>query len=194
VSDDSLASSLIAALGFGATTCGGAAATPGGSLPGALGFLVVCTAAGLGLAALIRLPAGGLLGPMAVAIALTVSGLWSAAAPPDVVVELAYAVIGWQAGVRFTRDSLRTVITVLPLACLLIVAIIAACAGLGLLLSGATGAPVLEGYLATTPGGVYAVLATAISAGGDVTFVVATQVLRVIVMLLVAPVLARFAR
>jgi len=184
---------LIAAVGFGATA-GGAAATPGGSLPGALGFLVFCTAAGLGLAALIRLPAGGLLGPMAVAIALTVSGLWSAAAPPDVVVELAYAVIGWQAGVRFTRDSLRTVITVLPLACLLIVAIITACAGLGLLLSAATGATVLEGYLATTPGGVYAVLATAISAGGDVTFVVATQVLRVIVMLLVAPVLARFAR
>ena len=163
-------------------------------MPGALGFLVVCTAAGLGLAALIRLPAGGLLGPMAVAIALTISGLWSAAAPPDVVVELAYAVIGWQAGVRFTRDSLRTVITVLPLASLLIVAIIAACAGLGLLLSAATGTTVLEGYLATTPGGVYAVLATAISAGGDVTFVVATQVLRVIVMLLVAPVLARFAR
>ena len=185
---------LIAVVGFGATAGGAAAATPGGSVPGALGFLVVCTAAGLGLAALIRLPAGGLLGPMAVAIALTVSGLWSAAAPPDVVVELAYAVIGWQAGVRFTRDSLRTVITVLPLACLLIVAIIAACAGLGLLLSAATGATVLEGYLATTPGGVYAVLATAISAGGDVTFVVATQVLRVIVMLLVAPVLARFAR
>jgi hypothetical protein len=131
---------------------------------------------------------------MAVAIALTISGLWSAAAPPDAVVELAYAVIGWQAGVRFTRDSLRTVITVLPLASLLIVAIIAACAGLGLLLSAATGTTVLEGYLATTPGGVYAVLATAISAGGDVTFVVATQVLRVIVMLLVAPVLARFAR
>jgi uncharacterized membrane protein AbrB (regulator of aidB expression) len=62
------------------------------------------------------------------------------------------------------------------------------------LLSAATGTTVLEGYLATTPGGVYAVLATAISAGGDVTFVVATQVLRVIVMLLVAPVLARFAR
>ena len=149
---------------------------------------------GLGLARLARVPAGGLLGPMAVAIALTVSGLWSAAAPPDVVVELAYAVIGWQAGVRFTRDSLRTVITVLPLACVLIVAIIAACAGLGLLLSAATGTTVLEGYLATTPGGVYAVLATAISAGGNVTFVVATQVLRVIVMLLVAPGLARLAR
>jgi uncharacterized membrane protein AbrB (regulator of aidB expression) len=86
------------------------------------------------------------------------------------------------------------VITVLPPACVLIVAIIAACAGLGLLLSAATGATVLEGYLATTPGGVYAVLATAISAGGNVTFVVATQVLRVIVMLLVAPGLAGLAR
>ena len=185
---------LIAALGFGATAGGGAPTTPAGPVLGSLGFLVVCTGVGLGLAALTRVPAGGLLGPMAVAIAFTVSGVWSAAAPPDVVVELAYAVIGWQAGVRFTRDSLRVVVTVLPLACLLIVGIIAACAGLGLLLSAATGTTVLEGYLATTPGGVYAVLATAISAGGNVTFVVAAQVLRVIVMLLVAPGLARLAR
>ena len=185
---------LIAALGFGATAGGGAPTTPDGAVLGSLGFLVVCTGVGLGLAALTRVPAGGLLGPMAVAIAFTVSGVWSAAAPPDVVVELAYAVIGWQAGVRFTRDSLRMVVAVLPLACLLIVGIIAACAGLGLLLCAATGTTVLEGYLATTPGGVYAVLATAISAGGNVTFVVAAQVLRVIVMLLVAPGLARLAR
>ena len=185
---------LIAALGFGATRGGGGPATAGGSVAGSLAFLVVCAAAGLALATFARVPAGGLLGPMTVAIALTVSGVWSAAAPPDAVVELAYAVIGWQAGVRFTRESLRTVITVLPPACALIVAIIGACAGLGLLLSAATGTTVLEGYLATTPGGVYAVLATAISAGGNVTFVVATQVLRVIAMLLVAPALARLAR
>jgi hypothetical protein len=38
------------------------------------------------------------------------------------------------------------------------------------------------------------VLATAISAGTNVTFVVAVQVLRVIVMLLVAPALARTLR
>ncbi len=188
---------VVAALGYGAAAGGGASAAAGGSVGsvlGSLGFLVVCAAVGLGLAMLARVPAGGLLGPMTVAIALTVSGLWSAAAPPDVVVELAYAVIGWQAGVRFTRESLRTVVTVLPLACVLIVAIIAACAGLGMLLSLTTGTTVLEGYLATTPGGVYAVLAIAIAAGGNVTFVVATQVLRVIVMLLVAPGLARLAR
>ena len=174
-------------------------AVAGPEAPGApwyIGLLltVVCAAVGLPLARVLHVPAGGLLGPMTVALVLTLTGVAGDATPPAGLVELAYAVIGWQAGVRFTRDSLRTVITVLPLACLLIVAIIAACAGLGLLLSAATGTTVLEGYLATTPGGVYAVLATAISAGGDVTFVVATQVLRVIVMLLVAPVLARFAR
>jgi membrane AbrB-like protein len=128
---------------------------------------------------------------MVVAIALNLAGWTLGAAPPDPVVEIAYAVIGWQAGVRFTRESLRTVLGLLPLAIGLIVAVIVACAGLGLLLSSLTGSTNLEGYLATTPGGVYAVLATAISAGGDVTFVVAVQVLRVIVMLLVAPLIAR---
>jgi uncharacterized membrane protein AbrB (regulator of aidB expression) len=42
---------------------------------------------------------------------------------------------------------------------------VAACAALGALLARLTGATPLEGYLATTPGGIYAVLATAISSG-----------------------------
>jgi membrane AbrB-like protein len=151
----------------------------------------VCAGVGIASATLLRLPAGGLLGPMAVAIALNLAGWSFGASPPDLLVELAYAVIGWQAGVRFTRESLRVVLGLLPLAAALIVAVIVACAGLGWLLSVVTGASFLDGYLATTPGGVYAVLATAISAGSDVTFVVAVQVLRVIAMLLVAPLIAR---
>jgi uncharacterized protein len=184
---------VLAALVFGASAGGTVAEPAGGGAPWFvdLGFLVVCAALGVGLARVARLPAGGLLGPMAVAIALNLAGWSFGAQPPELVVELAYAVIGWQAGVRFTRESLRMVLGVLPAAAGLILAVIAACAGLGLALSAATGATVLDGYLATTPGGVYAVLATAISAGGDVTFVVACQVLRVIVMLLVAPLLAR---
>lgn len=186
---------LVAAIGFRATASGGAVgATPHSSWWSEIAFLLVCAGVGLVLARFAHVPAGGLLGPMVVAIAFNLTGLWPSAAPPELVVEAAYAVIGWQAGVRFTRESLRTVLGVLPLAVGLIVAIMAACAALGLLLSALTGATPLEGYLATTPGGVYAVLATAISAGGNVTFVVAAQVLRVIVMLLVAPALARFAR
>lgn len=183
---------VVAALAFGATVRGGGPGTDAGAAwPVDVGFLVVCVVAGLVLARLTRVPAGGLLGPMAVALALSLTGWSFGAAPPTLLVEIAYAVIGWQAGARFTRPALRTVLGSLPLATALIAAVIALCAGLGLLLSRLTGVTPLEGYLATTPGGVYAVLATAISAGGDVTFVVAVQVLRVIVMLLVAPALAR---
>jgi uncharacterized protein len=183
---------VIAAVGFGATV-GGPVADPGRDAPLVvdLGFLLFCALAGLGITRLARVPAGALLGPMTVALVLGLTGWSFGATPPYILVELAYAVIGWQAGLRFTRESLRTVLGVLPLAGALILGVIAACAGLGLALSALTAATPLEGYLATTPGGVYAVLATAISSGVDVTFVVAVQVLRVIIMLLAAPVLAR---
>lgn len=184
---------VVAALAFGATVTGGTGdgSGPGVPWPVDLGFLAVCVGAGLVLARLARVPAGGLLGPMTVALVLGLGGLSFGAEPPVLLVEVAYAVIGWQAGVRFTRASLRTVLGALPLATALIAAVVGLCAGLGLLLSRLTGVTPLEGYLATTPGGVYAVLATAISAGGDVTFVVAVQVLRVVLMLLVAPAIAR---
>jgi membrane AbrB-like protein len=186
---------VVAALVYGASI-GGDATRPGPPEIGPpwwvdVGFLLVCLGAGLGMARLVRVPAGGLLGPLVVALALSLAGCSFGASPPAAVVEIAYAVIGWQAGLRFTRESLRTVLGVLPLASALIVAVIVACAGLGLVLSLLTGASPLEGYLATTPGGVYAVLATAISSGVDVTFVVTVQILRVIVMLLLAPVAAR---
>ena len=68
------------------------------------------------------------------------------------------------------------------------------CAGLGVLLAAVTGASALDGYLATTPGGVYAVLATATGSGADATFVLSVQVLRLFVMLLSAPLVARVLR
>ena len=151
----------------------------------------VCAAIGLPLARLLRVPAGGLLGPMAVALVLTLAGATGAAQPPGLLVELAFAVIGWQAGVRFTRESLRVVAGLLPAATALIAAVVVGCAALGAMLARLTGVTPLEAYLATTPGGIYAVVATAVSSGVDVAFVVAVQVLRVVMMLLVAPPVAR---
>ena len=184
---------VVAALVFGAAP-GTSPERAGDGAPWYLdiGFLVVCAVVGTVLARLARVPSASLIGPLAVAIALNLAGLSFGATPPTLLVEIAYAVIGWQAGVRFTRESLRVVVGMLPLATALIVAVILICAGLGLVLSSLTGATPLEGYLATTPGGIYAVLATAISAGGNVTFVVAVQVLRIVVMLIVAPAVTRF--
>lgn len=182
---------LVAVVLHGATA--GADPAPAGGPPWyvGLGVTAACCAVGIPLGRLTRMPAGALLGPMLVALGLTLASTAPGAVAPPVVVELAYAVIGWQAGIRFTRAALRTVLDVLPLATALIALVVAVCAGLGLVLSALTGVTPLEGYLATTPGGVFAVVAVAISSGADVTFVVAVQVLRVLVMLLVAPVLAR---
>ena len=186
---------VVAAALYGASgrAGSGASGVPAAPWWAGLAVTVGCAAVGVPVARLLKVPAGALLGPMVVALALTLTGVSHGATPPAALVELAYAVIGWQAGVRFTRESLRTVASLLPAAVALIVAVVVACAALGALLTRFAGATPLEGYLATTPGGIYAVLATAISSGVDVAFVVAVQVLRVVVMLLVAPAVARWA-
>jgi uncharacterized protein len=75
---------------------------------------------------------------------------------------------------------------------LCIVALLVACFGLAVLLAITTPASLLDAYLATTPGGLYAVLAVAFGAGANTTFIVAVQGLRVLVMVLLAPVMVRW--
>jgi membrane AbrB-like protein len=186
-----LAMPLVTALVFGAS--GSTGAGPGHAvrwLPD-LAFTVVSVVAGLAVARLSRMPAGSLLGPLLVAVPLSVSGLLGPVAVPPPLQDLGYALIGIQVGLRFTRESLRSIAGLLPLATVLIAGVIAACAGMGWVLATATGVDQLTAYLATTPGGLYAVLATAADSGSDVTYVLAVQVIRVFAMLLAAPLLAR---
>lgn len=146
---------------------------------------------GLLLARLARLPAGPLLLPLVVAAVITLSGWTHDATVPAPIVDLAYAVIGWQAGVRFTRSRLAEIGRALPTAILLIVLVNLVCAGLGVLLARLTGASDFDGYLATVPGGIYAALAMAIASRTDVTFVLAVHVLRVVMMMFAMPVVVR---
>ncbi len=138
-----------------------------------------------------RLPGSGLLGPMALTVVLELGGWSLGLAVPDLLVSASYMLIGWQAGVAFTRESLRAIERLLPAALGLIVLLNVATAGLGVALSKITGISMLDGYLATSPGGIYAVLATSVETGSNVTFIVAAQVLRVLLMLFAAPLLAR---
>jgi membrane AbrB-like protein len=173
---------------------GSGAGTDGpGWLAGVL-FTVVCGVAGLGIGRLLRLPVAALLGPMVLAAVVDLSGLGRGAQVPSAVGVAAFLVIGLQVGISFTRESLATIGRALPLALAVILGLIVASAGLGAVLAAATGASALDGYLATTPGGLYAVLATATDSGADTTFVLAVQVLRLFVMLLSAPLVARVLR
>ncbi|MCV7174138.1 AbrB family transcriptional regulator [Mycobacterium manitobense] len=140
---------------------------------------------------LLHLPGAGLLGPLGLTVAMQLTGMSFGLAVPVVLVQVAYMLIGWQAGLAFTTESLRAIARILPTAVGLIVALGVGTAGLGVLLAHFTSLTPLEGYLATSPGGVYAVLATAVETGSNVTFIIAAQVLRVLLMLFAAPLLAR---
>ncbi|TFV90519.1 AbrB family transcriptional regulator [Blastococcus sp. CT_GayMR16] len=186
---------VVATTVYGASPGSGSAADgAGSSWPVGLLFAVACGAIGLVLGRLVRLPVAALLGPMLVAAGLDLGGLADGIAVPALVQSAAFLVIGLQVGVSFTRQSVRTIGRALPLALTVIVVLIVASAGLGAVLAATTGASALDGYLATTPGGLYAVLATATDSGADATFVLAVQVLRLFVMLLSAPLVARVLR
>ena len=75
---------------------------------------------------------------------------------------------------------------------LAIAGLLVASFGLAVLLDATTSATLLDAYLATTPGGLYAVLAVAFGAGADTTFIVAVQSLRVVAMVLLAPLAVRW--
>jgi membrane AbrB-like protein len=155
-------------------------------------FLVVSLAVGTLLARLVRFPTATLLGPLAVAVVIALGGWLGDVRVPTAVQWTAFALIGVQVGLRFTRDSLASITRMLPVVLVLIVGMVVATALTGVLLAWATPVDGLTAYLATTPGGLFAVLSTAADSGSDVTYVLAVQLCRLLVILALTPLLARW--
>lgn len=135
----------------------------------------------------VRLPGAGLLGPMAITIALEFSGLISGLEVPVMLVQAAALLFVWQTVLEFDRESLRAIRRILPTALALIAVLNLVVAGFGMVLADVAGLSQLDGYLATSPGGIYAVLGYTIGSDCDVQFVMASQVIRVVLMLFAAP-------
>ena len=170
---------------------GHAIATGGEGLATDLAFTVGCGVAGVAIARIVRLTAGTLLVPLVVAAAVSVSGLAGDAAVPDLVQDVGFALIGLQVGLRFTVATMRDAGRLLPATLVSILAMVVLCAGVAAAIVPLTDVTYGDAYLATTPGGLYAVLAAAADLGGNTTFVVAVQSLRVFAMVLLAPPLVR---
>ncbi len=185
---------VLVALAFPGHDVGGVAAGDASLAVGdASGWVVTLALAAAGLLAgrLVRLPAATLLGPMILTGALAISGVAGDLAVLDLLREIAFTVLGLRIGLRFTVAAVRLAGRLLLPVVACIAGLIVACFGIAVLLHLTTSATLLDAYLATTPGGLYAVLAVAFGAGANTTFIIAVQGLRVLVMVLLAPVAVR---
>jgi membrane AbrB-like protein len=102
-----------------------------------------------------------------------------------------YALVGWSIGLRFTREIVLYVARVLWKVAASTIVLIALCGGLAWLLHLTVGIDPLTAYLATSPGGADSVAIIAASSHVDLPFVMAMQMTRFILVLLLGPILAR---
>jgi uncharacterized protein len=180
--------------GDGSGSGGGAGAVGALSVIGSARDIGVTLGLALGGAALNRLltiPAGALLWSMLLSGIVTLSAPAHWFVAPAAIQDVAFAIIGLQVGLRFTLDTVRQTGRLLIPMLVSIMALLVACFGLAIILNATTDASLADAYLATTPGGLYAVLAAAVGAGANTTFIVAVQGLRIVVMVLLAPLAVR---
>lgn len=151
---------------------------------------LVLTLAAAWLGVRLKMPGGAFLLPMVVAVAINLSGVVHVSLPPAVLA-IAYALLGWVIGMRFTMDVLAHAAAVLPRLLLSVFTLLAVCAGVGWVLSHLWNIDPLSAYLATSPGGADSVAIIAAGMKVDVPFVMAMQLARFLFIMLAGPALAK---
>jgi uncharacterized protein len=139
----------------------------------------------------LRLPAGALMGPLVLGVALEQVGVMRLAWPPGVP-QAAFLVLGVYVGLLFDRASIKRAGRLFPLMLASAVGLTAACAGLGWMLAALTSIDGLTAYLATAPGGIDSVAVMALGSGADAPLVLAVQMLRLFAVVLAGALLGRW--
>lgn len=185
------AAALVAALVVDAEPSAGAVAplfpaVDWAALAATLGVAFASCAIGV----LARVPSGALLAPMIAAAALQAGGQLAIELPPWLVMA-AFALVGWRIGLGFTRRSLRHAASALPYVLGSIGLLMALCAGLAVLLAAGFDIDLLTAYLATSPGGLDTVAIIAASTPVDVSFVMALQTGRLVLIVVLGPLISQ---
>src|SRR5215210_6664842 len=149
---------------------------------------IAATGAWIGLR--LKIPAGGLLVPMAIAALLQGAG-YVIVTLPKVLLLFGYGAIGLSIGLRFSRDLLRRTVRALPEMLAGAFALIGLCGISAWILVRVLHIDALTAYLATSPGGLDSVAIIAAGSNADVPFVLALQTFRLLVVVLIGPLVAK---
>ncbi|MCR9220235.1 MAG: AbrB family transcriptional regulator [Alphaproteobacteria bacterium] len=153
-------------------------------------ILILSGLLGWPLAKLLRLPAALLVGPMMVSAIVHLAG-FSAAQPPTVIVNLAQWVIGTVIGCRFVGVARREVLRVLGLSVGSTAMMLAVTVLFALLLNRLAGVEIDAVVLAYAPGGLAEMSLVALALGADVAFVATHHVVRIVLVVIAAPIAFR---
>ncbi|WP_299439003.1 AbrB family transcriptional regulator [uncultured Rhodospira sp.] len=156
------------------------------------GWLVGCGVIGVLGARALNIPAGMLIGPMA--LSALVHGLgWTASHPPALAVAAAQVVVGSGIGARFSGVPARAVARVF----LASIGSTAVLLGITVAFAGAlslvTSLPPRELILAYAPGGVVEMSLVSLALGVDVAFVSTHHIARILLIVLLAPLAVRLS-
>jgi hypothetical protein len=110
---------------------------------------------------------------------------------PPWLLAIAYAGLGWYVGLGFNRDVIAHALRAMPQLILATLMLIGLCALSAWMLTFFLGTDALTAYLATSPGGLDSVTIIAIGSRADIPFVLALQTLRLFVVILTGPPIAR---
>jgi membrane AbrB-like protein len=182
---------LLVPLFFGGHAEGGPSAGPlFGTVSGWV-LTIGASVAGAWLAPHLRFPAPAFFGPLVLTGILSLTGAIGDTQVPALAREIGFALIGLHIGLGFDQEVLAEIARVAWIVVAAIGVLLVACFVLGWLLQLTAGVSLLDGYLATTPGGLFAVLPIAYGSGADTTFVLAVQSLRLLGMIVAAPAVVR---
>lgn len=171
------------------------------SAAGLWGYLLtpVLAAFGVWAGTRLKIPLGTLLVPLVLTagVASVGSSLGAFAGnvddvAPEAFREVAFMLIGLEVGLRFTPEAFRRAGGLWREMLGFVLALVVITGLLAWGLSAITGLRPLDAYLATTPGGINAILATSFASGANTSFVFAVQALRLGLMVLVAPPVVRW--
>ncbi|MCC8189216.1 MAG: AbrB family transcriptional regulator [Planctomycetes bacterium] len=146
---------------------------------------------GAAVSRFIRFSSAPMLVPLFLGSILNVLGLVELDLPGWVLAG-AYVMIGWSIGLRFSAEILYHALSALPRILATLLGMIGICGVLSAVFGRLLGMDPITAYLATSPGGIDAIAILSMSIGGNMSFVMAAQTLRLIVVILAGPFLAAF--
>lgn len=155
-------------------------------------ILVACAVVGALAASRLRLPAPSFLGPLILSAAVHMFGV-TQSAPPALLVNAAQVALGTILGCRFLgiAPSLLARAGLLSLGATVLTLVLALAGALAM--SRLAGVGLDQGLLALAPGGLTEMGLIALAIQADVAFVALHHVVRILVVIVVAPILLRLA-